>query len=362
MEQTFPAESSTVQKTQSETYIQPVSSRRFDLLYSLLCIWFIFGMLIDSWAHTFNIANTRETFFTPWHAVLYTGFGAIAAMLGWVVLRNFRAAPSWKESVPRGYELSLLGIGMFGIGGIVDPLWHLIVGREVRLDILLSPTHLLLITAINLIISGPVRAEWRRDETSFSLQSGLPVLISTLLLLYVLSFPFIYNHPIQVYSSPARISTSFYLFGDILGSSGIIMHTAVLMGLILIMLRRWRLPFGIFTFLLGGMYVMVAPQHPTYGALLPLIIGMFLAGFLCDVLYRLVKPSYTELFKLRLFSFLMPVIVYSLYFASVGLFDGIGWTIHLVVGNIIISGLVGLAVALALTIAATPNLPTLQKP
>ena len=129
-----------------------------------------------------------------------------------------------------------------------------------------------------------------------------------------------------------------------------------------IMLRRWRLPFGIFTFLLGGMYVMVAPQHPTYGALLPLIIGMFLAGFLCDVLYRLVKPSYTELFKLRLFSFLMPVIVYSLYFASVGLFDGIGWTIHLVVGNIIISGLVGLAVALALTIAATPNLPTLQKP
>src|SRR5204862_4251587 len=117
---------------------------------------------------------------------------------------------------------------------------------------------------------------------------------SALLLLWMLTFQILYNHPIQVYPSPSRIATAIYLFGDIIGTTGIVMHTAALMSLVLLILRRWQLPFGTFTFLIGLHYLMLAPQHYTYSALLPLLVGMLLAGFACDLLYARLKPSYDQ--------------------------------------------------------------------
>src|SRR6266540_947312 len=61
---------------------------RGDLVTAVLGAWLVGGAFLDGWAH-----NTRpglETFFTPWHAVLYSGYAASAAWLCWSVRSHHR--------------------------------------------------------------------------------------------------------------------------------------------------------------------------------------------------------------------------------------------------------------------------------
>jgi hypothetical protein len=39
-------------------------------------VWFVAGLYLDGWAH--NHGKVDNTFFTPWHAVFYSGYVAIA--------------------------------------------------------------------------------------------------------------------------------------------------------------------------------------------------------------------------------------------------------------------------------------------
>lgn len=49
----------------------------------LLGTWLVLGIFIDGYAHNHDVV---ETFFTPWHAILYSGFLACAAwILGMIV-------------------------------------------------------------------------------------------------------------------------------------------------------------------------------------------------------------------------------------------------------------------------------------
>ena len=50
----------------------PTGSLRFDLFVAISTFVMIFGAYLDSWAH--NHVPELETFFTSWHAVLYSGF------------------------------------------------------------------------------------------------------------------------------------------------------------------------------------------------------------------------------------------------------------------------------------------------
>ena len=54
----------------------------------------------------------------------------------------------------------MAGALLFGVGGILDLIWHVQFGIERELKILFSPTHLLLMTAMLLLCFGPVRAAW----------------------------------------------------------------------------------------------------------------------------------------------------------------------------------------------------------
>ena len=168
------------------TYESPLRSVRFDWIMAFVSIWWMGGLFVDAWAHS-NVPQL-ETFFTPWHAVLYSGFLAVAATLVIKTIRNWKlAAPgdmasgappslvtcisntgrglSFLESVPAGYELSLLGVGIFAVSGVGDLTWHLLFGIERSVDALLSPTHLGLALGVGLALSGPLRAAWRRRES-----------------------------------------------------------------------------------------------------------------------------------------------------------------------------------------------------
>jgi hypothetical protein len=56
---------------------------REDMVTAGLSAWVVAGMVLDAWAHQ-NLSRL-ETFFTPWHAVLYSG---VAAVMAWMAGRR----------------------------------------------------------------------------------------------------------------------------------------------------------------------------------------------------------------------------------------------------------------------------------
>src|SRR5579884_2236834 len=135
-----------------------IGGLRFDRLITIFICWFLGGLFLDGWAH--NHGKVDNTFFTPWHAVLYSAFFLNGLVLGVVLLLNHRRGRSWFTALPKGYALSFLGTPLFIIGGVGDLVWHTLFGFEIGIAPLLSPTHLLLALSGFLIMSGPLRAAW----------------------------------------------------------------------------------------------------------------------------------------------------------------------------------------------------------
>ncbi len=99
----------------------------FDWMMIGACSLLMTGGFLDAWAHNHF---TLETFFTPWHGVLYAGFLVVAVVLLGTIVLNHAKGETWQKAVPAGYELSVLGVCGFAIGGVADMFWHLLFGIE----------------------------------------------------------------------------------------------------------------------------------------------------------------------------------------------------------------------------------------
>jgi hypothetical protein len=97
-----------------------------------------------SWDVTSHIMKEPETFFTPSHAVLYTGIVLLtlaAGIGGFVLIRNKEIR---RKSFATGFKLLIIGSMVSLAAGPSDFLWHEAFG----VDGLLSPPHLALITGM----------------------------------------------------------------------------------------------------------------------------------------------------------------------------------------------------------------------
>lgn len=295
------------------------------------------GAHLDSWAHG-HIASTLETFFTPWHALLYSSFAATTAFLvicaAWTGARPW----NWAKALPDAYGLSLAGCALFGIGGVLDMAWHLTFGIERGFQALISPTHLILIVSGGLIVSGPLRAAWRRRGR---LISG-PAIASATLTLTMLTFFGQFDHPFT--SQWAAMPQTFVPAqpAEELGMLGVIFQTALLMGVVLMLVRRFRLPVGTLTCVMGVNAVFVT----LISGADPVILVGVLGGLAADVAYALLRPSPSRPTALRIFAFVVPTAVYALYFWGLIHADGVWWPVHLVAGAPVVAGLTGWLVSL----------------
>lgn len=140
-----------------------VTNRRRDLVTELLGVWLLLAVFLDSWAHL-NLPSL-ETFFTPWHAALYSGMVAAALWTASVIWRNRAPGQPLSQAVPAGYRGTAIGVVLFGVAGGLDLLWHEILGIEVSLDALVSPTHLLLGFSLFLILGTAVRSARAASRT-----------------------------------------------------------------------------------------------------------------------------------------------------------------------------------------------------
>ncbi len=311
----------------------------FDWVAVILGLWMIGGVHLDAWAHhRFKI----ETFLTPWHVVvLYSGYMALAAFLLVAFIRNLLRGAAWREAIPTGYGLSLIGAAIFIAGGLGDMLWHTLFGIEIGVEALLSPTHLLLAYGSALMVTGPLRAAWMRPvDASQKWMSLMPALLSLALLLAGLSFFTSYSHPL----SDTILAMGHRPFTDVQGFNypgagigAILLQSVIMMGVILLAVRRWRLPIGGLTLIITIAYGLSVSIHENF-FLIPFEI---LAGLTAEVLYWWLKPSLGRPISFRWFAFGVPVIFYAFYFLTLALTDGVWWTIHLWAGAILLSGIAG---------------------
>lgn len=313
-----------------------IGGLRFDTLMIILSSWFIGGIYIDGWAHAHG--KVDGTFFTPWHALLYSGYAACAAILVAIVALNHQRGYSWRESIPDGYGLSLLGVPVFAAAGVGDLFWHILFGFEVGIEPLLSPTHLLLAFGGIVIMSGAFRAVWRRSDTgtTHGWATLYPMIVSVIatysLFTFFTEFAHPFVHTFLVTSATGELEKAA-------GAASILLQAGLLMGFVLLMVKRWQLPFGTLTLIFTANIALVSLFDDQY-RLIPVAI---IAGLVADLLIRFTRPSTERPQALRIFAFIVPVVLYLGYFIDLMITNGsITWSIHLWLGSSIMTGIVGL--------------------
>jgi len=307
-----------------------------DWTVAVLGVWLVGAVHFDAWAHhRFEL----ETFFTPWHGVLYTGFLVTVAVLGWTLLAGRRRGFPWPQAMPTGYWGSLLGVLVFLAGGVADMVWHTLLGIEVSVEALLSPPHLLLAAGGALMITGPIRAAASGDGDR-ALPAPWPAVIALAMVLALMTFFTAYANPLSeaMLAQGHRPATGEGVFlTQGLGTAGILVQSVLMTGAILWALRRWRLPAGAISLILTLSSLMTMAVHEVF-QFLP---GVVVAGLSADLLHQRLKPSVERPGDLRAFAAAVPVIFYVLYFVTLALTGGMWWRIHLWAGDIILAGVVG---------------------
>jgi hypothetical protein len=325
---------------------RPVSTLAFDWLYSVLVLLLTAGIYMDGWSHIEY--GPDQSVFSEYHLLFYSSL----VMIGlWLVGNSFRyILQGYKglNAVPVGYTLSLIGVFIFGVGGVLDLTGHTLFGFETGMETLLSPTHMTLFIGWALIALGPARAAVKRQAKPTFLQL-LPGLFSWTIFANVLAFAGMAYFPTVNNAwmlGEWRTTTEWY--GQSLGVMGVMMQSALLVGTSLWLVHNFRVPVGAFTFFFSLFAVLttITSLEPQF------IIPFVITGILLDVLYQALKPSAARKAQLYSFGFLIPALFWTSFYAyavATNLRGGVWYTNYVWVGSIVEAGIVGLLVTLLST-------------
>ncbi len=107
----------------------------------------IVGLQLDAFKHATD--PDLETFFTPWHAIMYAGMALCGGTIAWFIRRNLKlGAPNAFAAIPSGFHGAVAGMAILMVSGGIDTAWHTTFGIEKGLEILVSPSHLGIISGM----------------------------------------------------------------------------------------------------------------------------------------------------------------------------------------------------------------------
>lgn len=315
------------------------SARRAHVVTGLLGVWMTLGSHVDGWAHT-HLISTQESFLTPWHGILYSGWLGAAA---WIYLH--RHLP--------GYRLGLIGAIGFGVGGIFDMAWHTAFGIEVDMEALISPPHLLLVTMHLLIVSTPLRAAWSSEMSRrIGWREFAPAALSLVSCVALVTFITPYGVPFNDYLPSVRFSegtfaaeTRFRLAqegGVLTFFASVLIFVAPLVAI----LKRWHPPFGTATLVIGLSAVGSMVVDPLLLGAPTLALSGIAAGIVADILIAELDPAPERKKPLLAFGALVPLPLVALSFLAVEMEWGLGWGVNFVTGSMVIASLIGFGLAL----------------
>lgn len=320
------------------------------------------GLYSDGWAHL-NVGGL-DSFFTPWHGLLYASFTLLAAWLIWMVWRRRWQPGPWAARVPEGYRWGVAGVVIFAGGGFLDMSWHLIFGIEVGVAALVSPTHLLLLTGGLLLVTSPLRGASPRPLRSASADPAqirsvhrwsavVSMAVATALAGFFVSYLSAFTEPgatqplvILPESAPEHYAAQL---PAIAGLGGYLVSTLLLVVPLLFLSRRAQLPAGTVTLLVGTLALSAAALNEfafpaaTFGA-----VGGALVADLVLALRPHLAPA--------LAAGLVPGLVWSGQLLGLALAGQLRWSPELWAGVVTLSILLSLALE---QIARTPPRPRL---
>ncbi|MDQ4500772.1 hypothetical protein [Sinomonas sp. ASV322] len=313
-------------------------------------VWLLVGTYVDGWAH--NNLPDLETFFTPWHAILYSGFAVSAAWIASLAWRRHRPGETWRGAIPVGYAPAAFGVVLFLASGVADFAWHSVFGIEQNIKALFSPSHLGLATGGFLILGAPFAAAWRHPVERGALRL-VPAAVSAMLCGMVAAFilqefaVFARHGLIQSYTGPAagpHVVTGPTSSSIIVALGSFLVSTAVLFVPVLLLALRWRLsavvPAAMVLVPSIALQAMIALRDAW---LVPVAaVGAALVG----LVWLALRPAPERPVRLAAAVALCPVVFWGPYFAGAAIRDGaLSFPPEVWAGTLVWTGLEMLALA-----------------
>ena len=324
----------------------------------VLGAWTFLGSVVDINAHNHGFQD--ETFFTPFHLLLYSGVAANGLFYVVVQFRNVGRGHSLMQALPQEYLLSFAGVLLFGVGGVFDLVWHEVFGFEAGVDALVSPSHLVLVVAGMMFISGPLRSFLAQGRTSGSWSELLPALISAAQILTIGTLFTLFTNvwtQLDRYVTPELAITEDSLRPlHAYTVAGVLIPAALLAGTIVFLRQRIRLPFGAVTLLFFiNALVMLYIRWQWNQVHVVVLLAPIIAGLLGD--WLLSRPAAgSHVIALRQFAFVVPLVYMLALFILLQLSStGIWWTEHMWLGVSFMAGAAGLGMAALLTTRTFPQ-------
>ena len=322
-----------------------------DAITIVFGLWMLAGLFTDGFAHA-KLRDSIESFFTPWHVILYSGFASAALWTTWLGFKQARLGRRGLEAIPVGYELGIVGVIVFGLGGFGDMIWHTVFGIEVNIAALLSPTHLMLLIGGVLVVTSPLRSAWSSLPYAPKFLEFLPALVSSMSALATVAF--FHMHLWGLGRLPDAKEWMFYVSDQALISvlAGTLFTNAVLMTAVLLLVRRWSTPFGTFAILFGatalGMGLLRGGVDSAFGA------GI-LTGLILDGLVRWLRPSAARVWQFRALAVLAPLTIWGIHYLRTAFFrGGVNLEVEFWTGLLVMTMLSGLALSVLVVPPSEP--------
>lgn len=316
----------------------PVSPR-WEGLYLIATAAIIVGLYIDGWSHG-HVTRSADDFLTPWHLPVMVGYTASALILFRIVARHRAPWSGWRAVSPTGYGPAVLVTFLFALGLLLDLLWHATFGVERDIEALISPTHLFNVAAMAVMVGASFRAWFVADAGARTGARGRAwrAVISIAFVLAAIDFMTMFGNP---------FAQQFGLGGTHsvipIAITGFMLQSALLAwGLTLLLQRDVELPVGSVSALLliptAGIGFLAGPLVFDLAVAVPAAV----AG---DALLVLVRRRGMRPHQLWIVPAATATVLWSAYFLVIAVRHGIGWTVHVWVGAIVMGTITAALVA-----------------
>lgn len=361
---------------------RPMTTWRDDFITMALAFWPITAMFFDSRGH--NNETGQESFFSVAHMFLYVGLTVVSLWILRVLYRHQLAAGSDirrlvvdVSAIPVGYGVAIIGLLVLSIGGPSDLIWHSAYGFEVSLEAIYSPPHLALFFGGMLLASTGIRSMWAKDDITPTLKRFAPVILSSVLFIGIASFITMYLSVFMTNVSPTSdfmaeieqlrdvrfdqttdLNTGLTGYGDGMwpyyyysashGIASMVITTLTLLGPTLLLLRRWRVPFGAVTItfvVLGLLLNIMSEYRDVVLIMVPLLITGLTVDLLQQRLARERRDGRVSLGGIRIVGTAAATALWISYYAVLALDKGMGWGPSLWVGALFVGIMTGFGVA-----------------
>lgn len=319
----------------------PTGIGRFEAIVVGLSCVFAAAAYFDAW--TYVNTTSGISLIQPWQDfALHVAWLLLTAFLVAVMTINVRRGVPITKSLPIGYGWCFIGCIGFSAMVLIDQSTQLVLGPETGISALLSPPRVGEVVAGTLMVTGPLRAAWRRrDEVA-----GLPAVISAALLLSTITFVTQFAHPFRDpwaagTGPPAGFPNLYEWVAEDLGVAGLFLQGLALVAVFLLLMRSFRIRPGTFTLICVLNGALVAPLKEHWEMLLVALV----TGVGADVAYVWLQPDSRAPGRLRAFAFTVSALFAAAFFAVEAAVHGVWWPVHAWSGAVLVTGLGGLLIS-----------------